>query len=138
MVDSHLDCTLFARYRCSSLLADDVPASSMPVDNTSVTPEFTITINDTSPVWVYCGQTGHCGQGMVFSVNALEDGGGHSFEDFQRLANNSASVAAVSAAQSNDSPPGGGGSDSGTNAASPSARVPFITVGLAILFVVML
>ncbi|KIK95730.1 hypothetical protein PAXRUDRAFT_826712 [Paxillus rubicundulus Ve08.2h10] len=38
----------------------------------TTTPVYTIQINDTSPVWVYCKQTGHCGQGMVFSVNAVE------------------------------------------------------------------
>ncbi|KAK7035741.1 programmed cell death protein 5 [Favolaschia claudopus] len=37
-------------------------------------PTFTIQINDTQPIWVYCQQAGHCGQGMVFSVNAVESG----------------------------------------------------------------
>lgn len=45
----------------------------MPVSaNATTFPEFTITVNDTAPIWVYCRQTGHCGQGMVFSVNAVE------------------------------------------------------------------
>jgi hypothetical protein len=55
---------------------------------TSPLPPFSITINDTAPVWVYCRsdewfpyldldshlctyrQTGHCGKGMVFAVNS--------------------------------------------------------------------
>lgn len=37
-------------------------------------PTYTVKINDTAPIWVYCKQTGHCGQGMVFAVNAVESG----------------------------------------------------------------
>jgi plastocyanin len=45
----------------------------MPVANdATVFPTYTVKINDTAPVWVYCRQTGHCGMGMVFSVNADE------------------------------------------------------------------
>lgn len=45
----------------------------MPVAaNASAFPTYTITINNSSPVWVYCRQTGHCGLGMTFSVNAVE------------------------------------------------------------------
>ncbi|CCM05051.1 uncharacterized protein FIBRA_07253 [Fibroporia radiculosa] len=48
----------------------------MPVaSNATSYPTFTVQINDTSPIWVYCKQTNpksHCGAGMVFSVNAVE------------------------------------------------------------------
>lgn len=45
----------------------------MPVGTDATTfPTYTVKINDTAPIWVYCKQTGHCGQGMVFSVNAVE------------------------------------------------------------------
>jgi len=37
-------------------------------------PTFQITINDTAPIWGYCQQTGHCAQGMVFSINSVESG----------------------------------------------------------------
>ncbi|KAG0705291.1 hypothetical protein DFH29DRAFT_907135 [Suillus ampliporus] len=47
----------------------------MPVGSNATTfPMYTIKINDTAPIWVYCKQSGHCGQGMVFSVNAVESG----------------------------------------------------------------
>ncbi|KAG2075883.1 hypothetical protein BDR04DRAFT_1090647 [Suillus decipiens] len=47
----------------------------MAVASTATTfPTYTVKINDTAPIWVYCKQTGHCGQGMVFSVNAAESG----------------------------------------------------------------
>jgi plastocyanin len=43
-------------------------------DNATTFPTYTIQVNNTSPIWVYCKQTGHCGQGMVFSVNSVESG----------------------------------------------------------------
>ncbi|KAJ5212681.1 Cupredoxin [Penicillium cinerascens] len=30
---------------------------------------FTLTVNDTNPIWFYCGQTGHCQAGMVGVIN---------------------------------------------------------------------
>ncbi|KAF4579497.1 hypothetical protein EYR40_000329 [Pleurotus pulmonarius] len=48
-------------------------------------PTFQIKINDTAPIWGYCGQTGHCGSGMVFSINAVESGP-NNFVAFQGLA----------------------------------------------------
>ncbi|KAL5533378.1 hypothetical protein ACEPAF_5154 [Sanghuangporus sanghuang] len=47
----------------------------MPVSaNATQFPTFTITVNDTAPMWAYCRQANHCGQGMVFSANAIESG----------------------------------------------------------------
>lgn len=59
---------------------------SMPVaDNATTFPTYTIQINDTNPIWAYCRQATHCGQGMVFSVNAVE-AGPNNFEAFQAKA----------------------------------------------------
>jgi plastocyanin len=30
---------------------------------------FTITINDTTPIWIYCSQVDHCQLGMVMVIN---------------------------------------------------------------------
>ncbi|KAJ6459572.1 Cupredoxin [Mycena sanguinolenta] len=49
-------------------------------------PTFNITINDTSPIWMYCGQVGHCAAGMVVSINAVESGP-NNFAAFQAIAN---------------------------------------------------
>ncbi|KAJ7243410.1 hypothetical protein B0H12DRAFT_1131014, partial [Mycena haematopus] len=58
----------------------------MPVAaNATDFPTFTIQINDTQPIWAYCRQPGHCGTGMVFSVNAVESGP-NNFAAFQALA----------------------------------------------------
>ncbi|KAJ7771663.1 Cupredoxin [Mycena metata] len=56
----------------------------MPVDaNATQFPTYTIQINDTTPIWVYCRQLTHCGSGMTFSVNAVEP---NSFAAFQAKA----------------------------------------------------
>ncbi|EIN08042.1 hypothetical protein PUNSTDRAFT_53336 [Punctularia strigosozonata HHB-11173 SS5] len=58
----------------------------MPVsDNATTFPTFTIQVNDSSPIWVYCKQANHCGQGMVFSANAIETGP-NNFAAFQAKA----------------------------------------------------
>ncbi|KAF8078061.1 hypothetical protein FPV67DRAFT_1463959 [Lyophyllum atratum] len=43
-------------------------------DNATTFPMYTVRVNDTKPIWVYCRQANHCGQGMVFSSNAIESG----------------------------------------------------------------
>jgi len=55
----------------------------MPVQaNATTFPTFVVQVNDTTtPIWVFCRQTGHCGQGMVFAINANETGP-NSFEAF--------------------------------------------------------
>ncbi|KAF6759199.1 hypothetical protein DFP72DRAFT_1031967 [Ephemerocybe angulata] len=48
--------------------------------------EFTVPDNGGTPLWFYCGQTAHCGQGMVFAINAPQDPDPHSFNAFKALA----------------------------------------------------
>ncbi|KAG0647551.1 putative GPI-anchored cupredoxin [Hyphodiscus hymeniophilus] len=49
---------------------------------------FTITVNDTKPIWFYCGQTtgNHCQAGMVGAINAPASG--NTFDKFAALAKN--------------------------------------------------
>ncbi|KAF7367601.1 hypothetical protein MSAN_00823400 [Mycena sanguinolenta] len=68
-------------------------------DNATTFPTFNITINDTSPVWAYCGQVGHCQAGMVFAINAVESGP-NNFAAFQAIANASGSGSASSSGTS--------------------------------------
>jgi len=76
----------------------------MPVaDNATSFPTYTIQVNDTAPIWAYCRQTGHCGQGMVFAANAVESGP-NNFEAFEALAkqlNGTATAASPSATSAN-------------------------------------
>jgi len=59
-----------------------------PVDPAATAPlTYTITVNDTKPIWVYCRQGNHCGVGMVFAVNSNEEpDSGRTFADFVNLA----------------------------------------------------
>jgi len=58
----------------------------MPVaDGATTFPTYTVQVNDTKPIWAFCRQANHCGQGMVFSANAVESGP-KNFAAFQALA----------------------------------------------------
>jgi hypothetical protein len=52
----------------SGFFSGFVPTKDSPSGTT-----FTITVNDTSPIWIYCGQTveNHCQSGMVAAINAF-------------------------------------------------------------------
>ncbi|KAJ7828283.1 hypothetical protein B0H14DRAFT_3873388 [Mycena olivaceomarginata] len=65
-------------------------------------PTYTIQINDTQPIWAYCRQAGHCGTGMVFSVNAVESG--PNFAAFQAKAIQLNGTAASAPASSSGTP----------------------------------
>lgn len=64
---------------------------SMPVDvNATEFPVWNVTVNDTTPLWFYCRQhtpagASHCGAGMVFAVNAVENSP-RNFSAFKALA----------------------------------------------------
>jgi len=88
----------------------------MPVaENATTFPTFTITINDTAPIWGYCGQQGppvHCTSGMVFSINAVESGP-NNFQAFQQIALNEGNVSAAAVSGS-----GSGAGSTGTSTGS--------------------
>jgi plastocyanin len=48
-------------------------------------PTYVVQVNNTQPIWAFCRQANHCGQGMVFSANAVESGP-KNFAAFQALA----------------------------------------------------
>ncbi|KAG8706734.1 hypothetical protein FRC08_000890 [Ceratobasidium sp. 394] len=78
--------------------------------NADAFPTFNITVNGTDPVWAYCRQANHCGNGMVFAINAVESGN-KSFAAFQALAkqiNGTGSGTASSAVPSATAAPGTG------------------------------
>ncbi|KAL0947356.1 hypothetical protein HGRIS_013473 [Hohenbuehelia grisea] len=53
---------------------------------TNPLPTFQVNVTGKTPLWFYCGQTGHCGQGMVFSINPPEDPSPNSFKAHKDLA----------------------------------------------------
>lgn len=72
----------------------------VPPTQTSDFPEFNITVQDETPIWVYCGQknpVSHCGLGMVFAVNCGADGAPNSFTNFKNAALAIGAAAASSA-----------------------------------------
>jgi len=72
----------------------------MPVGaSDTVFPSFTITVNDTSPIWAFCKQTNpidHCADGMVFAANAIESGP-NNFEAFEAKAKLTTATSSVPA-----------------------------------------
>jgi plastocyanin len=63
----------------------------VPANQTDNLPTFTVTVNDTNPIWVYCSQgantpASHCGAGMVFAINCGLDGTPNSFTNFKKSA----------------------------------------------------
>ncbi|EIN14163.1 hypothetical protein PUNSTDRAFT_95790 [Punctularia strigosozonata HHB-11173 SS5] len=104
----------------------------VPANQTDNFPTYTITVTDSSPIWVFCDQAAntansHCGQGMVFAVNCGADGSANSFTNFKNAA--LAQGAALKAAASSASATGGYASatDAATDtwtAAYGSATIP--------------
>jgi len=42
----------------------------VPVTGTEpFTPVFNVLVNDTKPIWIFCGQTNHCQKGMAMVIN---------------------------------------------------------------------
>ncbi|KZP32507.1 hypothetical protein FIBSPDRAFT_812025 [Athelia psychrophila] len=102
-----------------------------PVSDTdTVFPTFNVTVNSTAPMWAYCKQAGHCGAGMVFSVNAVESGA-NNFAAFQAAAK--AQNGTVTASSSTAAAKATGSSTSGS---ASGASVIQITqgAGTAIVF----
>jgi len=63
----------------------------VPANQTENLPTYTVTVNDTQPIWVYCAQnlrlpSSHCGAGMVFAINCGPDGSNNSFTNFKQAA----------------------------------------------------
>jgi len=77
-----------------------------PVGTDATTfPTYTVAVNNTTPVWVYCAQSGHCQQGMVFAINAPSTG--NTFDAFRAKAMGNTTSSS--------------GSPSGTSSPSPSS-----------------
>jgi plastocyanin len=82
-------------------------------------PTFTVTVNDTQPVWVYCAQAAdtpasHCGQGMVFAINCPSDDSPNSLGNFKKQALAIGASLSAAAASASATPPSGGYGGSGS------------------------
>ena len=87
-------------------------SSSKPVgDNATEFPTFTVPVNDTKAVWVYCAQANHCTSGMVFAINA-DTSGSNTFDAFRAKAMGSSSPS--------NPPNNAGPSSTGTGTPAPT------------------
>ena len=77
----------------------------------------TMQVNTTAPIWMFCGQTGHCGQGMVFSINAPATG--NTFDAY--LANAKATASGTTATTGTAGTSAGAGGASGAASAGGAA-----------------
>jgi plastocyanin len=74
-------------------------------------PTWSLTINDTSPIWAFCAQANHCGQGMVFAVNS-DESSERNWTSFQNLAKT------LNGTSTNNPSTPNNGTNNGTNAGS--------------------
>jgi hypothetical protein len=92
---------------------------------------FTIMINDTKPVWIYCATKGHCQKGMVMAINAPTSGQ-KTLQAYKDLAKKFVDTSANSTnTTSNPSPPGGGSQPPKAGSASSLAASLLGTTGIA-------
>jgi hypothetical protein len=49
-----------------------IKSGFMPVSPGGPIPVFSVLVNDTNPIWLYCGQVGHCQKGMAMVINENE------------------------------------------------------------------
>ncbi|KAG8773169.1 hypothetical protein FRC15_002226 [Serendipita sp. 397] len=92
---------------------------------------YEVKVNDTKPIWAYCRQTGHCGQGMVFAINP-DDTSARSFSAFVSLAK---TINGTTGGGSGSGTGSGSGSTSGSgsgNAATSASSVVGGLVGVAV------
>lgn len=94
----------------------------MPNINNSVSPapmlQFQVTVS--TPIWMYCAQTGHCGQGMVFSINPTAAKSQAAFESAAKAQNGTAAAGGMGAGAAASSASATSGSAATSSAATSS------------------
>ncbi|KAJ9149842.1 hypothetical protein NKR23_g3975 [Pleurostoma richardsiae] len=82
-------------------------------------PTYTIMVNDTKPIWVYCAQAKHCENGMVMVINEnTSANASRSLQAFKELAANSSTVVPGSSDTSGGTTGSTTGSSTGTTTGS--------------------
>ncbi|KAK3293604.1 Cupredoxin [Chaetomium fimeti] len=80
-------------------------------------PTYTIQINSTGPLWLYCAQGKHCGNGMVMVINEPANNPDRTLDSFKTIA--AAAQSVTPPADGGESGAGGqtgGGADAGAGA----------------------
>lgn len=125
-VGSQVQFTFVAEGHSVSAAAYDSPCK--PVNDSTffsgdgeVGKSFTITINDTSPLWIYCPEESHCQGGMSAVINAPSTG--QTLADFRAKASTVSSSSEPPAVQGGVQGDGTTTSASSTSAGSTSGSV---------------
>jgi plastocyanin len=102
----------------------------MPVAQGSTDfPTWSLTVNDTAPIWAYCRQATHCGQGMVFSVNSVESGP-NNFAAFKAAAEQQNGTATATSSSSGSSSTGTNKNSAGITNVNRGAGIAVAIVGV--------
>jgi len=104
----------------------------MPVSASSTnTPTYTILINSTTPMWIYCAQAKHCQNGMTMVINEnTKANATRSLENFQALAAKaSANVAPNAASNGTDGTVSASGTSTSTSTSTSSSSKPTSSSG---------
>lgn len=80
---------------------------------------FTIMVNDTKPIWMYCATKPHCEKGMVMAINAPQEGE-KTLASYKALAIKTAEKANSANGTSNSTAEGAGPSGSSSAARASS------------------
>lgn len=95
-----------------------VKSGFVPVNATAeiqFRPAFNILINDTKPIWLYCGQASHCQKGMAMVINQ------NPTETVKTLENYKKAAAQIAAPGSSSSSAYGGGATSPPTASTATS-----------------
>ncbi|KUL84498.1 hypothetical protein ZTR_06159 [Talaromyces verruculosus] len=105
----------------------------MPNINNSVSPapmlQFQVTVS--TPIWMYCAQTGHCGQGMVFSINPTAAKSQAAFESAAKAQNGTAAAGGTGAAMGAGAAASSGSATSGSATSESTATSSVAAVAAA-------
>lgn len=95
MEEKTLDCKLsiLGNEILIFILINSVPVAAGTTD--LPVRHFTVPAGN-APLWFYCGQVGHCAQGMVFAINPPADPSPNSFSAFKALAKGGAPASSSS------------------------------------------
>ncbi|KAH7413467.1 Cupredoxin [Cadophora sp. MPI-SDFR-AT-0126] len=84
---------------------------------------FSITVNDTKPIWYYCGFPGHCGAGMAGVINPPADGS-RTIEQYQAAAANVSQTVAPTKVQGGTVGPAKAQSSGSSTSSTSSSASP--------------
>lgn len=90
-----------------------------PNNTVSPAPQVAMQVTVATPLWFYCRQKGHCGKGMVFSINPTAEKTAAMFQQMAIQQNGSGQPSPITGGQ-----PGAPGAPAGSQPAAPAQSSP--------------